>query len=613
MPATTSHISATEGEPRPSSGFSDDPREVLREDGYLPIEDYAAIGDGRTLALVGADGSIDWMCLPELDAASGFATLLDPARGGSFSLCPAVPFRVQRQYLEGTNILETTFITDQGTVKVTDAVTLDSSLNAPWRELVRQVEALDGEVPMRWSCAPTFDYGSRPAHWEQRGEVLLARDGSLQLGLMSWDAGTVTVEGGTARGQFSARADAPALIALLAVRDRSLPVPARHAVERRLKETSTVWRSWSSRMRYDGPHAGAVERSLLALRLLADGRSGAIAAAGTTSLPEVIGGKRNYDYRYAWVRDLSFTVDALLRVGIEELAQQSIGWMLDAVANTAPRVDPVYSLTGEVVRSQTELDLAGYRHTRPVNLGNSAGAQLQLGGAGDLIETIWQVARKGAILSPHTAELVADIADQLCQIWRHDDAGLWELSQQAQYMTSKLSCWVAFDRVLDLAQEGQIPARHPERWTVARDEVAEYIETALWSEQRGSYRFKAGSDELDCGVLLGARRGYFARGSERLSNTLDAGGGLLYRYSGMRDEENAFLACSFWMVEALVHAERQPEARTLLDRLMGRLNDVGLLSEEMDPHTGAMRGNFPQALSHLALINSAVMVSEEDR
>ncbi|HET9074525.1 MAG TPA: glycoside hydrolase family 15 protein [Solirubrobacteraceae bacterium] len=603
----------------PSSTSSDPTAAATtaRTDGFLPIGGYAAVGDGRTLALVGTDGSIDWMCLPELDAPDGFHGLLDPERGGAFALAPAVPFRSERRYREGTNILETRFITDRGSVTVTDAVTLDSSLDAPWRELVRHVKAEDGEVPMRWSCAPTFGFATRQAQWESRDEVLLVRDGRLQIGLRAFDAGEPRIDGGVASGEFTLGDGESALLALLTCCDRALPVPARAAIERRLEDTATVWRSWSARVAYAGPWRDAVQRSLLALRLVADGRSGAIAAAGTSSLPEVLGGQKNYDYRYAWVRDLSFTVDALLRVGMEELAQQSIGWMLDAVGGTAPRVDPVYRLTGEVLRSQTELDLSGYRHSRPVLLGNQAGAQLQLGGAGDLIETVWQTVCHGAILSPATGELVADIADQLVHIWRHPDAGLWELGDQSQYMTSKLSCWVTFDRVLALADRGQVPARHPDRWMRARAEVREFIETELWSQSRRSYRFKAGSDELDCGVLLGARRGYFERGSQRLLSTiaaieseLGAGDGLFYRYSGMPEEENAFIACSFWMAEALAFCGEHERAHALVDQMVAHTNDVGLLSEQMNPATGEMMGNVPQALSHLGLINAACLVHE---
>jgi len=592
---------------------------VERVDGYLPIEQYAAIGDGRTLALVGCDGSIDWMCLPELDAPSAFASILDPERGGCFIVTPAVPFRVQRQYIHGTNVLQTRFEADCGVVEVTDAVTLEPGFQAPWRELVRVIEGVAGEVPMRISCQPAFRFGQSPAVWETTESGFVTRDHDLLVGLQGWDVGELRIDGSAVAGESVIRKDDRGVLAFCSTDDQALPMPDRESVERRLAATPETWRSWISRHTYAGPWREAVERSLLALNLLADGRSGAIAAAGTSSLPEAIGGQRNYDYRFAWVRDLSFTVDAMLRMGMDALAYRSIAWIVQAVEQTAPRVDPVYTLTGQVLRDQRPLELAGYRRTTPVNLGNKAGSQLQLGGTGDLLQTIWQSACHGAILSPQVGERLADIADQLCLIWRRPDAGLWELGSYAQYTTSKLSCWVAFERVLDLVAMGQVPPRSVNRWKREREAVRHYIETELWSERRQSYRFKADSDELDCGVLLAARRGYLPRGSERLNSTidaisseLDAGDGLLYRYSGMQEEENAFLACSFWMVEALAYVGRLEEAQARMGQLVGHANDVGLFSEEMEPSGHSLRGNYPQALSHLALINAAAILEQMD-
>jgi GH15 family glucan-1,4-alpha-glucosidase len=588
-----------------------------REDGYLPIEAYGAIGDGRTTALVGTDGAIDWMCLPELDSPTVFAALLDPERGGRFTVTPAVPYRSRRAYLESTNVLRTVFETETGAVSVTDAVTLDDSQPTPWRELVRQIEGISGEVPMRISCEPVFGYGQWPAQWEIQNGTLIAREQGLQLGFCHWDAGELVVNGAAVVGDLVVTENTRALLALVSVADQPLAIPSRQSVERRLEATLHVWRTWIARQSYRGRWREELERSLLALRLLADARTGAIAAAATTSLPETIGAARNYDYRYAWVRDLSFTLEAMLAVDMEELPHRSIAWMLEAVSHTAPRVDPVYSLDGSVVRSQQPLDLAGYRRTTPVNLGNQAGSQLQLGGAGDLVETIWQAVCHGTILPEAAGERIADITDLLCHLWRRPDAGLWELGNDAQYTTSKLSCWLTFDRVLKMVQCGQVPARHVARWEREREAVHEFIETELWSPARESYRFKGGSDELDCGVLLAARRGYVPSGSPRLASTIDAileelsaGDGLLYRYSGMQNEENAFLACSFWMVEALAHVGRLEEAEERMAQVVALASDVGLFSEEMEPGSHAMRGNLPQALTHLSLINAARMLEE---
>jgi GH15 family glucan-1,4-alpha-glucosidase len=554
------------------------------------------------------------MCLPDLDGPSVFGALLDPAGGGRFELAPDRPFTSERRYLQDTNVLETTFTTDDGVVRVTDALTLDKSEDAPARELVRHVEPVSGQVTMAWRFDPRPGYGAAEPHVELYRGAAVVRHGSVQIGLQTWEAGTD--ESGVA-GQFTVGGDAGTapMLVMQAVHDAPLPLPARGPVQRRLKDTIEVWRSWVRRTSYDGPWGSAVRRSLLALRLLTDGRTGAIAAAGTTSLPEVLGGERNYDYRFAWVRDASFSLDALMAVGMEQLAQSSVCWLLRAVRRTHPRVDPVYTLGGNVLRSESELDLPGYRFTRPVLIGNKAGGQLQLGGFGDLIETVHAFVANGHVLSPADGERLADIVDLLCRIWRREDSGLWELPQTAHYGTSKLGCWVAVQRLLELAEAGIVPSRHVASWRRERDAMREFIEQRLWSDQRRSYVEKAGSESLDCGVLLAGRRGFTDPRGERFHSTIEAirhelsaGGPLLYRYSGMQSEENAFLACSFWMVEALALAGRVQEAVEMMDALVALGNDVGLYTEEMEPDSHALMGNFPQALTHLALITAAVAI-----
>lgn len=596
------------------------PRSVNRIDGYLPIEDYAAIGDSRALALVGIDGAIDWMCLPQIDSPSIFAGLLDPEHGGCFLLQPVSDFTSERRYLDQTNVLETTFHTDSGQVRVTDALTIDNSQVAPWRELVRKIEGLAGTVPMRWRFDPRFDYGRGTAEVQRRDGAIVLRGGPTQVSFQGWEAGAPEVAEGSVWGAFDAVAGERGMLVMAGTEGQLLPVPPRHAVERRLNETVEVWRSWVRRHSYEGPWRAAVERSLLAIRLLADGRTGAIAAAGTTSLPEKLGGERNYDYRFGWVRDLCFTLDALMAVGMQELTQSSMGWLLKATAHTHPRVDPVYALGGDVVRGQQQLPLAGYRRTGPVHLENSAGSQLQLGGFGDLIETVYTYVSGGHLLDPALGERLADIADLLVRLWPNRDSGFWELDDSAHYGTSKLGVWVAFERLLSLVEEGQVPARHPRRWKRARDQAREFIESELFSENRNSYLFKAGREGLDCGMLLAARRRFGDVTGPRISGTIEAirrelhaGGPLLYRYSGMQDEENAFLACSFWMVEALAISGRREEAAEIMDAVTALANDVGLYSEEMDPADHAMLGNFPQALTHLSLISAADALSRCER
>jgi GH15 family glucan-1,4-alpha-glucosidase len=600
--------------PSPTEAPASEPR---RTDGYLPIENYAAIGDGRALALVGIDGSIDWMCLPELDAPSVFAALLDPVDGGSFSLAPAIAYSVSRHYLPDTNVLCSEFTTAEGVVRVTEALTVDTARRAPWRELVRAVEGVSGTVPMQWRLRPRFQYGSEAVEPARLQDALVWRHRGLQVALMCWDAGVPEVSRGAAGGQVAIGQGERATLALVAGAEQAVPIPHRDDVGRRLRTTVEMWRTWVQRTSYDGPWRDAVRRSLLAIGLLADGRSGAIAAAGTCSLPEVVGGERNFDYRFGWVRDLSFTVEALLRVGMRELAHESVMWLLEAVGRTAPRVDAVYALTGDVVRSQHPIDLPGYRGSSPVYVGNQAGSQLQLGGFGDLLETVWHYTESGHLLSAQAGELLADCADLLCAIWHNPDAGLWELGDRAHYATSKIGCWTALERLLALVDRGQVPGRHPDLWRRERGRIREFVQTRLWSPERRSYVMKAGSEMLDCGVLLASRRRFDDPSGPRMTATIDAigaelhaGGPLWYRYSGMREEENAFLACSFWMVEALALAGRRDEAAEIMDAMVSLGNDVGLYTEEMEVSSHAMRGNVPQALTHLALINAAVILAE---
>jgi GH15 family glucan-1,4-alpha-glucosidase len=559
------------------------------------------------------------MCVPELDSPSIFGALLDPERGGRYVLEPAVSYTATRSYLPDTNVLKTVYETADGQVAVIDAVTLDSSLAIPWRELVRRVDGVAGQVPMRWRLEPRFDYGQRAATFARVENGLVARDQHLWLAVRTWDAGIPEVQEGAVQGSFWAEEGSSALLTLQAGTATIVPLSGRVGVERRLEETAGVWRRWVSRHHYDGPWRTAVERSLLAIRLLADGRSGAIAAAGTSSLPEAIGGARNFDYRYGWVRDLSFTLDALLAVGMDELTHAALNWLLHTIGHTHPRIDPVYALNGGVVRSQSQLPLTGYRGTRPVLLGNQAGSQLQLGGWGDLVETVWAYVDHGHRLAPDAGEEIADSVSLLCRLWESEDAGLWELGDRAHYTTSKLGCWTAFDRSVALAERGVLPSRHLREWRRERDRVAAFIDQHLFSAQRGTYVMKAGSQALDCGTLLAARRGYGDPTGERLRGTIDAiwselhaGGPLFYRYSGMQEQENAFLACSFWMVETMALAGQLKKAAELMDAAVGAANDLGLYSEEMEPSSRAMRGNYPQALTHLSLINAATILEQQD-
>jgi GH15 family glucan-1,4-alpha-glucosidase len=591
------------------------PREAVA-DRYPPLRDYALIGDGRTAALVSRDGSVDWWCLPNLDSPSLFGAVIDADRGGRFVLRPEGAAEARRRYLPDTNVLETTFTTATGRVRVTDAMTLPGSGLVPFRELARRVDALDGRVAMRWSVEPRFGYGLASTRIEPRTRYAVASSGSTAVAACAWDAGRVDCAGGRIGGRFEARPGARATIALVAAHGEPLVLPARDDVERRIDATAAFWRGWSARLAYAGPWRDAVVRSALALKLLVFAPSGAIAAAPTTSLPEAIGGERNWDYRFSWIRDSSFTLESLLQLGCHAEARAFFWWFMHATRRTLPRLRVFYRLDGGTHAPERTLPLAGYRDSRPVRIGNGAAGQLQLDTYGELVDAAYQYVQRGYALGRDTARDLAVVADFVCAQWREPDSGIWEVRSEPRHHTqSKAMCWVALDRALRLARAGRIPAGHAARWTSEAAAIRRFIDERCWSEARRSYVWYAGSEELDASLLLLAIMRYDAPEAPRLRATVDAvrrelaAGPLLRRYTGddgLASGEGAFACCSFWLAEALAIAGRRADAERLMDDLLALANDVGLYAEEIEPASGAFLGNFPQGLVHLALISAAV-------
>jgi GH15 family glucan-1,4-alpha-glucosidase len=593
---------------------------VKRRDGFAPISAYAALGDGRTTALVASDGSIDFASLPEMHCATTFGALLEPDRGGRFVLAPTGRFDAERRYVEGTNVLETIYRTAGGAARVTEAFTLQNGGLLPWVELVRRVEGVSGEVELGWSVEPRFDWGRQEARLTRRRGVPLAEGGGLQLGIHSYAAGEPEVGDGAIAGTFSVRDGEGALLVMCCTEGQPIPIPRRDDVERRLQGTIEVWRRWLDACEYDGPWRDEVLRSALALKLLVYAPLGAIAAAPTTSLPERIGGDRNYDYRYMWVRDTAFTLDALMRLGLPEQVHESFSCLLRAVGTTAPDLHPFYSLDGQPAERCDELDLRGYRDSRPVRHGNAAMRQLQLGSWGDLLETANLYVESGNAIDDGTGAMLAACIDRLCLNWGDEDSGIWERDDLRHYTASKLGAWTAFDNAIDLAGEGQLPGVHAARWRAEREAVAAFVEERCWSQDLEAYVEYAGADGLDAGVIRMARTGWPAVNGPRFDSTLDAvrerlgaGGGLLYRTTRTAGEEGAFVACSFWAAGALARRGRLDEAVETFEQMLGYANDVGLLSEEVDPSSGELLGNFPQGLSHLALINAAGAIQDARR
>ena len=589
---------------------------LSRTDGFAPLADYAVLGDGRTVALVATDGSVDWWPIPTLDAPPVCAAILDPAAGGSFVLAPEDEFEGRRRYLAGTNVVEIVYTTANGSVRVTEALNTGSSGRLPWNELVRRVDGLQGQVPMRWAFVPGKRFGHvDPTITDHDGTPIIRLDDQT-LAVLVGGSDPGVVRDTAIHGRFVAEPGHRVVLAAVATDDEPLFLPAAAAADRRLDRTVESWRRWTDLVDYDGPWAEAVTRSALALKTLLFEPGGAIAAAATTSLPEKIGGPKNWDYRYAWIRDSSFTLDAFIALGLHEEVHASVSWLIDAMRRSEPELHIFYDLEGGVPGGETRLDAPGYRSSRPVRAGNDASTQVQLGIYGDLFDTVHRYVRAGHLLDSHTAGLLAGYADRCANLWDTKDSGIWELGDLEHYTISKIGCWVALDRAAGLAAAGQLPDDRRGAWRAEADEIRAWVNTHCWSEAKESYTFYAGTDDLDAAVLLAGRTG-FDRGP-RLASTISAvrselGPGidpLLYRYTGMDVEEGAFVACTFWLVDALVRTGQVGEARRVMEEAVTLSNDVGILSEQIDPGTGAFLGNLPQGLSHLALINAAHTVAQ---
>jgi GH15 family glucan-1,4-alpha-glucosidase len=593
---------------------------IIRENGYLRLSSYGLLADGHAGALVAADGSVDWFAAPRLDAPPVCAALLDPDHGGAITLAPTVDYRATQRYIDDTIVLETTFRTESGTVVVTDALTVGAAGELPWRELARRVDVKSGHVPMRWQVRPGHRLGTARPWVHRRNGVPVFEAGQVQLAVLTDAVGTAQITDQAAGAQFVARRGERALLAVIVTEREPLRLPEVAEVHARIDLTGDRWRRWSANISYDGPHPDAVRRSALTLKALTLAPYDGIAAALTTSLPEKVGGQRNFDYRFGWVRDASFALDAMIRLGLSEEVHAALSWLLRAVQHTAPDVRALYTLGGEPASAEmtSRSDLPGYRGSSPVHLGNSAASQTQLGSFGDLMDAAWRYTTQDGYLDAASAASLAALADRTCDLWRSQDAGIWELGTNEHYTISKIGCWVALDRAIRLADAGQLTSPHVDRWRWERQAIRRWIEQHCWSSAKQAFTFYAGTEELDAAVLLAARTGFLAGDDTRLSSSINAiraelgaKGPLLYRYSGMAQQEGAFLACTFWLIEALTHAGRLDEAAAHLDDVMTYAGDTGLYSEEVDPDTGELLGNIPQALTHLALIGAATALARQ--
>jgi GH15 family glucan-1,4-alpha-glucosidase len=595
-----------------------------------PISDYAIIGDCRSAALVSLGGSIVWLCLPRFDSPSVFAAILDARRGGRFLVGPAGPFEATRTYIAGTNVLQTTFTTPTGVMRLTDVMPVDSeSAKArelwPEHEVLRKVDCLAGHVTIEVLFDPRFEYGRIVPRFSRRHDDLyycehattaLAIRSGLTLRSIEGQPGLVCTErmdaGRTAYVSMTYAHGMPAVVAPL----------GGHA-ERRIERSIHWWTTWASACRATGPHRDAVLRSALALKLLSYSPSGAIVAAPTTSLPEKIGGVRNWDYRYCWLRDASLTLRALCGVGFDVEAESFLSWQLHATHLTWPRVGVVYGVYGEPDLKERELaHLSGYAKSAPVRIGNLAADQLQLDTYGEIVESAYVWVTSGGSLDSASKRNLRELGEAVCKRWGEPDDGIWERRAARRHHThAKAMCWLALDRLLKLHASGhlRIPAG---KFAAERDAIRRTIETRGYNEQLGSYVSVLDGDELDASLLTLALHGYADARSPRMRSTLRqirerlGVNGFLYRYleqDGLPPGEGAFGICGFWAVECLALAGERAEASRLFETLLASTNDVGLCAEEVDPVSREALGNFPQGLTHVGLINAALALERNGR
>ena len=589
----------------------------MRTDGYVTLDQYIALGDGRSVALSATDGSIDWWCAPNMDSPPLFDRVLSASKGGYFSVTPREPFAVQRHYLPDSNVACTVFKTAKGTVRLTESMNSGNAGRLPWSELARRLDGLDGEIDFDIAFKPGTRADSVSPWVQETPHGAVFHIGTLMIMLRMSDEVVVDEYGDRlVKAQCTVRAGQRLVLAVLASDDEPFAVPTLNQVDARIDLSDGAWRDWTDTLDFAGDYAPQVRRSALALKLLLYSPSGAIAAAATSSLPEKIGSDRNYDYRYAWVRDAAYTIKALLRVGALQEAKAAFAWLIGVIRKHGPRMHVCYTLDGERVDDVQEIPLAGYKGSKPVVIGNSAFDQLQLSLYGDILETASLFVARGHLLDESTAQLLHSLADQCADEWNKPDAGIWELPEQQHYTISKIGCWMALDRASKLADAGQIPDGKSQRWARERDRIRDWIDDHCWSEKLKSYTMHPGTERLDASLLLASRFGF--ERTDRIADTRDAvvrrlaRGPLLYRYSGAEGHEGCFLACSYWLVEAYALMGEQQKGRQLMDELLERsLRNNGVMAEMLNPESGMPLGNFPQGLSHLTMIHAALACNGE--
>jgi GH15 family glucan-1,4-alpha-glucosidase len=596
---------------------------------YPPIEDYALIGDCRGAALVSRDGSLDWLCLPRFDSPSFFAALLDSERGGRFRIRPTGSFRAERRYLAGTNVLETVFAGPSGTVALRDLMPVASEKQkraslTPEYEVLREVEGLTGEVELEIVYEPRPDYGRATARLTDRGPFgIWCQSGRAALVLRSEFPLALAPDGRAARSIVRVRAGEQRFFSLAYGEEAPAVVPALGEIARAKRERSIRWwREWAERRTYDGPYRDAVVRSALVLKLLAFAPSGAIVAAPTTSLPERLVGDANWDCRYCWLRDTAFTLRTLLALGCADEAETFLAWLLHATRLTRPELQVVYDVYGEARLPERELPhLSGYAGSRPVRVGNGAHDQVQLDVYGEVADAAARYADAGGRFDREAVRMLNGLGRTVCRCWREPDHGIWEgRAGRFHHTHSKVLCWVALDRLVELHERHGLRL-DADRFRTERDTIRAEVEARGFNARLGSYTRLLDGDDLDASLLLLPLYGYVDAAHPRMTSTSAriheklAQGPLIFRNEaatkqGSPSGEGAFGICGFWAVECRARGGDVAGATQAFEQLLGYANDVGLFAEEIDPDSGQALGNFPQAFTHVGLINAALTLAE---
>jgi GH15 family glucan-1,4-alpha-glucosidase len=587
------------------------------------LEDYALLGDTQTAALVSREGSIDWLCLPRFDSPACFAALVGQPEHGRWLLAPGTrTLAIARGYHEATLVLETEYETEEGTVAIVDAMPPPADRRVT---VVRLVVGRRGRVPMRMELALRFGYGLVTPLLQRDGDDLVAVCGPDAIRLATPVA--LSGEDGTARADFSVSAGerVPFVFTWSASYE---PAPPHLDPEQLVTGCENWWRTWVERCTYEGEWREAVVRSLLTLKALSHRQTGGLIAAPTCSLPEQLGGRRNWDYRYCWLRDAAFTLTALNDAGYTDEALAWRAWLLRAVAGDPARMQIVYGPAGERHLPEWHADwLPGYEDSTPVRIGNAAATQFQLDVYGELADSQYTLVLESGF-HPGQEQVVGRVLAQVETAWTQPDEGIWEVRGERRHFTqSKVMAWVSFDRALKLVERVGLdgPVDH---WRAVRDQIHADVCRNGFDAERNTFVQYYGGRELDASLLRMAHVGFLSPNDPRVAGTVDAireelsvGDGLLLRYSpaaqgkvdGLHEDEGAFLACSFWLVDNLALLGRHDAARSLFERLLSLRNDVGLLAEQYDPRRQRLVGNFPQALSHLALVNTALLLSNGER